>query len=114
MAACDCGGFVMEACEWILGTMDSDCFVQWVEEGLCPVLGNFVLGEPRSVVVMDNVAQHHDERVRSAIEQTGAEIVYLPRYSPDFSPIEFGFAAVKKSLQRKSMRQAASDCEFHQ
>jgi len=112
MAACNCDGYIVSACEWIQGTMDSDRFVQWVEHGLCPVLGNFVSGEPRSIVVLDNVAQHHDPRVVEAIEGTGAQLVYLPRYSPDFSPIELGFAHVKKALQRKGLKQITSDSLF--
>jgi len=114
MAACDCDGFVRDACEFIPYTMDSERFVQWVRDGLCPVLGNYVAGEPRSVVVLDNVAQHHDPRVVELIEAAGAICLYLPRYSPDFSPIELGFAHLKKALQNRSLHPPQSEPEFEE
>ena len=112
MAACDCNGFVKAACEWIVGTVDGDRFVQWVENSLCPVLGNYVAGEPRSVVVLDNVEMHHRPEVVDAIEGAGALAIYLPRYSPDYSPIELGFAHTKQELRKQSIRAPASDIEF--
>jgi hypothetical protein len=64
MAACNCNGFIPGACEFIEGGMDTERMVQYVEEGLVQtrILGNYVLGEPNSVVAMDNVNQHHDTR----------------------------------------------------
>jgi|SRR5882762_7888780 len=71
----------------------------------------------RSVVVMDNCAIHHDEEVWAIVEgecgmyccshllictnlATGAKLIYLPPYSPDFNPIEQAFHSVKAWLQR--------------
>ena len=51
MAACDCDGFVTWACEWIQGTMDSDRFVRWEQDALCPVFGQFWPGEKHSVLM---------------------------------------------------------------
>ena len=45
------------------------------------------LGEGDVVVVMDNLSVHKSERVKEMIEGAGAEILYLPPYSPDFNPI---------------------------
>ena len=83
-----------------------------VENSLCPVLGNYVAGEPRSVVVLDNVEMHHRPEVVDAIEGAGALAIYLPRYSPDYSPIELGFAHTKQELRKQSLRAPASDIEF--
>ena len=112
MAACDCDGSVTWACEWIQGTMDSDRFVRWEQDALCPVLGQFVPGEKHPIVILDVVKQHHDERVVRAIEGAGAEVIYLPRYSPDFSPIELGFAHLKKALKKASKESPKSDVQF--
>ena len=49
---------------------------------LAPVL------RPGQVVVADNLAAHHGRRVRELVEAAGAELVFLPAYSPDLSPIE--------------------------
>jgi len=39
------------------------------------------------VVVMDNLQVHKSLRVKELIEARGAEVLFLPPYSPDFSPI---------------------------
>lgn len=82
MAACNSDGFVRRACELIMEPMDTERFIQWVDEGLVQarVLGNYVRGERNSVVMLDNVAQHHNPRVRELIEGAGAELIFLPRY----------------------------------
>jgi hypothetical protein len=61
---------------------DGDVFLAYVEQLLCPRL------EPGQVVVMDNLAVHRVAGVRAWIEARGAELLYLPPYSPDFNPVE--------------------------
>ena len=51
------------------------------------------------VVVLDNLAAHKQPEVRTAIEQVGARIRFLPPYSPDFNPIELAFAKLKAFLR---------------
>ena len=88
MAACNSDGFVRRACELIMEPMDTERFIQWVDEGLVQarVLGNYVRGERNSVVMLDNVAKRHHPRVRELIEGTGAELIFLPRYRFHFYP----------------------------
>ena len=113
MAACNCDGFVLPACEFIKETMDTERCIQYVEEALVKskVLGNYVRGERNSIVVMDNVAQHHHPLIRQLIEGAGAELLFLPRYSPDLSPIELGFSVFKQNLQQIGLARR-SDQEF--
>ena len=61
---------------------DGDVFLAYLDEVLCPRL------QPGQVVVMDNLSAHKVTGVRQRIEATGAELRYLPSYSPDFNPIE--------------------------
>ena len=61
---------------------DGDVFLAYLEQVLCPRL------QPGQVVVMDNLSAHKNPAVRQRIEQTGARLLYLPPYSPDFNPIE--------------------------
>ena len=61
------------------GTVDTNRFLQWVEDCLVPTLGNFQLGERRSVVVMDNAPIHNDIRIINAIEAAGAIIIRCAR-----------------------------------
>lgn len=73
-------------------------FETWVERILVPDL------HAGDVVVMDNLASHKGPQVRALIEAAGAELRYLPPYSPDFNPIENAFAKLKALLQKESAR----------
>jgi transposase len=80
------------------GAMTSDRFVMYIRHCLAPTL------RPGQVVVADNLTAHHHSAVRAAIEARGAELRYLPAYSPDFNPIEEAFSKVKQSLRRAQPR----------
>lgn len=84
-------GFVAPLC--VEGAINGDLFLAWVEQHLAPALA------PGDVVVMDNLSSHKSRRVAEAIERVGAEVRYLPPYSPDFNPIELAFAKFKKLLR---------------
>jgi len=53
---------------------------------------------------MDNLPAHKPAGVRRAIEATGALLLYLPPYSPDFNPIEMAFAKLKAILKKAAAR----------
>jgi len=72
---------------------DGDVMSAYLEQVLCPRL------EPGQVVVMDNLSAHKVPRVRELIEATGAQLLYLPPYSPDFNPIEKCWSKVKQRLR---------------
>ena len=80
------------------GPMDGECFLAWVEQMLAPTL------RPGDIVVMDNLAAHKVAGVRQAIEACGAELRYLPPYSPDLNPIENGFAKLKAHVRKSAAR----------
>jgi hypothetical protein len=82
------------------GTIDQERFEQYVECDLVPCLGRFDLGEPRSIVVMDNASTHNSDRIRQLIEGAGAKLVFLPPISPDLNPIEDCFHVYKANLKR--------------
>jgi transposase len=54
--------------------------------------------------VLDNLGAHKGERVRDLVEKWGCELLFLPSYSPDFSPIEEAFSKVKALLRRTQAR----------
>ena len=64
------------------GGANGAVFEVYLREMLIPALGE------GDVVVMDNLSVHKSEMVRETIEGAGAEVLYLPPYSPDFNPIE--------------------------
>jgi len=84
---------------WLFeGAMDGEMFLAWVRQGLAPTL------QPDDVVIMDNLATHKVAGVRPAIEAVGAQLLYLPPYSPDFNPIENLWSKVKSILRRLAAR----------
>lgn len=72
------------------GTCNADVFNEWLERQLCPRLSE------NHVVVMDNASFHKGAKTADLIHDTGAVLLFLPPYSPDFNPIEHDFAAIKK------------------
>ena len=55
---------------------------------------------------MDNLRAHHDARVAEACAARGVEVLYQPPYSPDFNPIEPGWALQKQYVRRCAPRAA--------
>ena len=80
------------------GPMDGDAFLAYVEQVLAPTLA------PGETVVLDNLPAHKVHGVREAIEAAGAELRYLPAYSPDFNPIEMAFSKLKAILRAAAER----------
>ncbi|HXK37032.1 MAG TPA: IS630 family transposase [Candidatus Paceibacterota bacterium] len=80
------------------GAVDGLVFLGFVQHFLVPVL------KPGDIVVMDNLPSHKVKGVRQAIEAAGAELWYLPPYSPDLNPIEQMWSKVKAVLRRLARR----------
>jgi transposase len=80
------------------GSADSAAFEIYVEQLLAPSL------RPGQSVVLDNLSIHQGPRVRQALEARGCRLLFLPAYSPDFSPIEEAFSKLKTFLRRVSAR----------
>jgi transposase len=79
---------------WLIeGAMDTDSFAWYIAEQLAPTL------RPGQVVVMDNLSAHKADRIRLAIEARGCQLLFLPPYSPDFTPIEQAFSKIKAILR---------------
>jgi transposase len=72
------------------GTCDTEVFNTWLQTRLCPRLTT------QHLVIMDNAAFHTSRETAQLIEATGATLLFLSPYSPDFNPIEHDFAALKK------------------
>jgi transposase len=73
-------------------------FVEFVRDGLCPVL------RKGQVVVLDNLAAHNDRRVDALVGAAGCVVLRLPPYSPDFNPIENAISKVKAMLRKLAKR----------
>ena len=73
-------------------------FEVYVDKVLVPDL------RPGDIVVMDNLSSHKGPRVRDLIQAAGADLLFLPPYSPDFNPIENAFAKIKALLRKAAQR----------
>ena len=81
------------------GTINGDCFGDFIDRCLTPILQPFNGSNHHSVVVMDNASIHHTNRVITSIQNTGAIVRFMPPYSPDLNPLEESFAKVKQFLK---------------
>ncbi len=80
------------------GAFDTLAFTYFVERYLAPSL------EPGQIVIIDNLNVHKASRVQQLIEQRGCELLFLPAYSPDYSPIEQCFSKIKAFLRKAAAR----------
>lgn len=71
------------------GAVNSAVFIAYVRYVLLPTL------RPDEIVIMDNLSSHKAAGVREVIESGGAQLVYLPPYSPDYNPIEQAYSKLK-------------------
>lgn len=86
------------ACMTIEGAADTEVFQAYVRHVLCPRL------RPGDVVIMDNLSPHKSEPTLSLITDAGAQILFLPAYSPDLNPIEKMWSKVKNFLRSAEAR----------
>jgi len=82
----------------IEGATDAEVFETYIEHFLAPSLSK------GQVVVMDKLGAHRTKKVRELIEGRGAELVFLPSYSPDLNPIEEAFSKIKSILRKVGAR----------
>jgi transposase len=82
----------------IEGATDARAFEPYVEHFLAPKLSE------GQVVVLDKLGAHRPTRRWELIEARGAELVFLPSYSPDLNPIEEAFSKIKNILRKLGAR----------
>lgn len=96
LAALTAAGF--EAPMTIESPTDGDIFLAYLEQVLCPRL------RPGQIVILDNLAAHKVDGVQRLVESSGARLLYLPPYSPDFNPIEQAWSKIKQRLRAAKAR----------
>ena len=88
----------MGECLLLEGSANRVAFEQYIEQVLAPHLTE------GQIVLMDNLAAHKSARVAEVIEAKGCQLLFLPSYSPDFSPVEETFSKLKTFLRRVGAR----------
>lgn len=89
----------------IKGAVNGAIFAAWAEQALAPTL------KPGDIVICDNLNVHKNAEARKAIEAKGAELRFLPAYSPDLNPIEMLFAKIKTIVRSEAARCFDSLCD---
>lgn len=82
----------------IEGATDAKAFEAYVEHFLAPTLTE------GQVVVLDGLGAHRTHRVRELVEERGANLLFLPSYSPDLNPIEEAFSKIKNIVRKAGVR----------
>ena len=80
------------------GATDAKAFEAYIEHFLAPTL------EEGQVVVLDGLGAHRTDKVRELVEATGADLLFLPSYSPDLNPIEEAFSKIKNIVRKAQAR----------
>ena len=83
-------------------SLTGDLFKQWLKEALCPTLNT------GDILIMDNLSCHKVKGVSELIEEAGAQLIYLPPYSPDLNPIEKMWSKIKAILRKLRCRSEAT------
>jgi len=84
--------------EAVPGSVDTTVFNTYCEQVLRPTL------KAGDVIVLDNLGAHRASRIEDITRSCGARVIWLPPYSPDFSPIELMWSKVKTYLKRVKAR----------
>lgn len=84
----------MQAAMTLEGAVNEAAFEAFVREVLVPTL------HPGQIVIMDNLSSHKPNQVLDLLTSAGCQVLFLPAYSPDFSPIEEAFSKLKAFLRR--------------
>ena len=86
------------ACMVVDGATDTEIFQVYVKHILLPTL------KPEDIVVLDNLSAHKNQKTRELIESVGAQVWFLPPYSPDLNPIEKMWSKIKAILRTLKAR----------
>jgi transposase len=80
------------------GSMNGERFVEYIKNNVAPTL------KQGDILALDNLKAHKVKGVSEAIEAVGANVLYLPPYSPEFNPIELMWSKMKANLRKTKAR----------
>jgi transposase len=80
------------------GALTYRSFALYIAHCLAPTL------RKGDVLVLDNLRVHHIGGLRPWLAERGVELLFLPPYSPDFSPVEQAWSKLKTKLRASAAR----------
>jgi transposase len=80
------------------GTLHGGVFCYFIQHFLWPFL------QPGKVLILDNARAHYDPEALDLIRSSGADILFLPPYSPEWNPIELSWSVIKQFLKKREAR----------
>jgi transposase len=80
------------------GSLDGNVFKTYVEQVLVPEL------RPGDTVLLDNLSSHKVSGIKDILARAGATLKFLPRYSPELSPVEKAWSKIKADLRTAAAR----------
>lgn len=86
----------------IAGSAGGDVVLAYAQQVLLPQM------RPGQVLVLDNFVAHRTAALREAVAAAGCTLLYLPRYSPEYNPIELAWSKLKALLRRAELRTTAA------
>jgi transposase len=87
------------------GTLNGNLFMQYIWECVIPTLKSF------DILILDCLSSHKIKGISEMVESVGANVVYLPQYSPDLNPIETVWSEVKADLKTLKARSVEALCD---
>jgi transposase len=87
------------------GTLNGNLFTQYIGECVVPTL------KPYDILIMDCLSAHKMKIISEMVESVGANVLYLPQYSPDFNPVETVISQIKSDLRKHKPRSVEAICD---
>ena len=87
------------------GTLNGFVFMQYIWECVVPTL------KPYDILVMDCLSSHKMKIISEMVESVGANVLYLPQYSPGFNAIETAISQIKSDLRNQKPRSVEAICD---
>ncbi len=85
------------------GSLNAEGFEGWLSKYFLPSL------EIPSVLIVDNAPIHRKNVIREMVEETGHQVIFLPKYSPDLNDIEHNFSALKRARMYASSHKSLDE-----
>ena len=110
IASGDITGLILDVCELVfkgdnninvaIGTIDGDCFLDYVRYFIVSCVGNFLKDEPRSIIIMNNASIHNKDEIKRLIDEVGVMLLYTAQYFLISIQLSTTFTNISRHLKK--------------